>query len=258
MIGRRLLLSGFTALGVCPALAANTDTVKTVTVVARPASTNHNQFVAKLEAEYGPLAAVLPSQKGLIISSVVMAQPRSDVVQLGISPYDAVIESFFASPADQTGAVTSATGVATDAALARLVGTAHRFVTRETVVVPLPAGVRPKVVGLTFVMKPPAVSDAEFRNEWIVVHGPMAQQVPHLQGFTVSERISDGAVPGVPSLPMDGPLQGFTESWVADVASRAAMVATPEARKWYAHGAEIFGKVRTDLLVESVFQPVTS
>ena len=69
---------------------------------------------------------------------------------------------------------------------------------------------------------------------------------------------SDGVVPGVPGLMMDGPLAGFTESWVDDVEARAKMVAAPEAKEWYAHGAEIFGKIRTDLLIEHVMQPVTA
>jgi hypothetical protein len=106
------------------------------------------------------------------------------------------------------------------------------------------------------VMRPDSVPEADFRSEWIVVHGPMAKKVPYLRGFTVSQRLSDSPVPGVPVLIMDGPLDGFTDSWVDDVEARAKMVASPQAKEWYAHGAEIFGKIRTDLLIEHVMQPV--
>jgi EthD domain len=122
--------------------------------------------------------------------------------------------------------------------------------------VPLPAGPRPQIVGLSIVMRPDSVPEADFRSEWIVVHGPMAKKVPYLHGFTVSQRLSDSPVPGVPVLIMDGPLDGFTESWGDDVEARAKMVASPQAKEWYAHGAEIFGKIRTDLLIEHVMQPV--
>ena len=257
MLTRRLMLAGAATLCAGSARAAGEAVTKTVTVVSRPGNVSPEQFLARLAAEYGPLAATLPGQKGLIVSGVAMAQPRTDVVQFGIDPYDAVIESFFGSAEDQDRAAASPAGTALNTALAKLVGAARHFVTRETVVVPLPTDHRPKIVGLTFVMKPPSVSDADFRKEWIVVHGPMAQKVPHLRGFIVSERVSDAPVPGVPPLRMDGPLQGFTESWVDDVQGRAAMMATPEAKAWYAHGAEIFGKIRTDLLIENVLQPVS-
>jgi EthD domain len=123
--------------------------------------------------------------------------------------------------------------------------------------VSLPADTRPQIVGLTFVMRPDSVSEADFRSEWIVVHGPMAKKVPYLRGFTVSQRLSDSPLPGVPALIMDGPLDGFAESWVDDIEARAKMVASPQAKEWYAHGAQIFGKIRTDLLIEHVMQPVS-
>ena len=97
-------------------------------------------------------------------------------------------------------------------------------------IIPLPAGPRPRIVGLSFVMRPESVSEADFRNEWIVLHGPMAKTAPIRATLTVSQRLSDGPVPGVPALSMDGPLDGFTQSWVDDVAARAKMVESPQAK----------------------------
>jgi hypothetical protein len=262
MVTRRLLLAGATVLAAMPtfafrpAAAAETGTVKTVTIVSRPDGTTSEQFIQRLQTEYAPLANKLPGQRGLIISGVVTAQPRDDVKVLQIGPFDAIIDSYYASLADQERAAASPEAKALDAAMAHLVGTARRFVTGETVMVPLPAGPRPQIVGLSFVMRRDSVSEADFRSEWIVVHGPMAKKVPYLRGFTVSQRLSDSPVSGVPVLIMDGPLDGFTESWVDDVEARAKMVASPQAKEWYAHGAEIFGKIRTDLLIEHVMQPV--
>jgi hypothetical protein len=264
MIGRRALLANVAAAVAAPVLtsgtvhAAGAHTVKTVTIVSRPNGMTSEQFIDVLQTKYAPLAVKLPGQHGLIISGVVQAQPRSDVKLLRIDPFDAVIDAYYANVADQRRAADSAAGKALGAAMKNLVGTARRFVTRETVVVPVPVGQRPKIVGLSFIMRPDGVSAANFRHEWIVVHGPMAKKVPYLRGFTVSERLSDGPVPGVPELTMDGPLEGFTESWVDDVDSRAKMVASAEAKEWYAHGAQIFGKLRTDLLIEHVMQPVRS
>jgi hypothetical protein len=258
MVTRRLLLAGATVLAATPtfafrpAAAAEIGAVKTVTIVSRPDGTTSEQFVHRLQTEYAPLASKLPGQRGLIISGVVKAQPRDDVKVLQIGPFDAIIDSYY----DQERAAASPEARALDAAMAHLVGTARRFVTRETAMVPLPAGPRPQIVGLSFVMRPDSVPEADFRSEWIVVHGPMAKKVPYLRGFTVSQRLSDSPVPGVPVLMMDGPLDGFTESWVDDVEARAKMVASPQAKEWYAHGAEIFGKIRTDLLIEHVMQPV--
>jgi hypothetical protein len=237
-----------------PAVAAETRTVKTVTIVSRPDGTTHEQFVQRLRAEYAPLASKLPGQRGLIISGVLKAQPRDDVKLLQIGLFDAIIDCYYASLADQERAAASPGGKVLDAAMARLVGTARRFVTQETVIVPLPAGTRPQIVGFSFVMRRDSVSEADFPSEWIVVHGPMAKRVPYLRGFTVSQRLSDGPVPGVPALIMDGPLEGFAKSWVDDVEARAKMIASAQAKEWYAHGAQIFGKIRTDLLIEHIVQ----
>jgi hypothetical protein len=262
MVTRRLLLAGATVLAATPtlpfrpAVAAEAGSVKTVTIVSRPDDATSEQFIQRLQDEYAPLANKLPGQRGLIISGVVKAQPRDDVKLLQIGSFDAIIESYYSSLTNQERAAASPEGKALDAAMAHLVGTARRFVTRETVIIPLPSGARPQIVGLSFVMRPDSVSEADFRNQWIVEHGPMAKKVPYLRGFTVSQRLSDSPVPGVPTLIMDGPLDGFTESWVDDVDARAKMIASPQAKEWYAHGAEIFGKIRTDLLIEHVMQPI--
>lgn len=256
MLSRRKLLACAAAVAATPAFAADAEIIKTVTIVSRPVGSSPERFIRRLLTEYAPLAKRLPNQRGLIISGVVKAQRRNDVKLLEVGPFDAIIDAYYASVADQERAASSIAGRALDAATSRLVGTARRFVTRETVIVPLPVGARPEVVGLSFVMRPRGISVAGFRHEWIDVHGPMAKQVPYLRGFTVSERLSDGIVPSVTPLIMDGPLDGFTESWVDNVEGRANMVATPQAKRWYAHGAEIFGKIRTDLLIEHVMQPV--
>src|SRR5258708_3844091 len=121
------------------AVAGETGTVKTVTVVSRPDGTTPDQFVYRLRAEYAPLAIKVPGQQGLIISGVLKAQPRDDVKLLQIGPFDAIIHSCYASLADQERAAASPGGKALDAVMPQLVGSAQRFVTRETVMVPLPA-----------------------------------------------------------------------------------------------------------------------
>ena len=103
MVTRRLLLAGATVLAATPtfafrpAAAAETGTVKTVTIVSRPDGTTSEQFIQRLQTEYAPLANKLPGQRGLIISGVVTAQPRDDVKVLQIGPFDAIIDSYYAT-----------------------------------------------------------------------------------------------------------------------------------------------------------------
>lgn len=116
IVTRRLLLAGATVLAATPtvafqtAVAAETGTVKTVTIVSRPDGTSVEQFVQRLQAEYAPLANKLPGQRGLIVSRVVKSQPRDDVKLLQIGPFDAIIDSYYASLADQERAAASPEG----------------------------------------------------------------------------------------------------------------------------------------------------
>jgi hypothetical protein len=107
MVTRRLLLAGATVLATAPTIvfgptvAAEAGTIKTVTIVSRPDDTTLDQFIARLKAEYAPLANKVPGQRGLIISGVVKGQPRDDVKMLQIGPFDAIIESYYASLAEK-------------------------------------------------------------------------------------------------------------------------------------------------------------
>jgi hypothetical protein len=115
---------------------------------------------------------------------------------------------------------------------------------------------RPKFKTLSVIKRKPGLSAEEFHHEWAVVHAPMARDVPGLRGFTLSEIVEEQFRPDIAPFPLDGPLDGFTESWWDSPQSRASMIASTEGKAWFAHGSTFIGEVRSILLEERVIVPV--
>jgi hypothetical protein len=76
-----------------------------------------------------------------------------------------------------------------------------------------------------------------------------------LGGFVVSTVIEEQFRADLPSIPMEGPIDGFAESWINDLEARARMIVSPEAKHWFADGASLFGKVKTVVLEDRVMAP---
>jgi len=129
------------------------------------------------------------------------------------------------------------------AARAPFVGTCRTLVTIEHVVIPT-AEKRPALKNFAFVSRHNGMTVAEFLNEWLELHGPMALKVPHLDAFLPNEVIAVLDNPeGVE--PMDADyIEGVALACFDSVEQEAQMIASPEAKEWFKHGGVNFGRVK--------------
>src|SRR5262249_23338249 len=130
---------------------------------------------------------------------------------------------------------------------ATIIGAIRMYVTQEHFVVPVPAAHRPKFKTLSVIKRRGEFSAKDFRHEWIDVHGPMARGVPGLREFTLSELVEEQSRADIPPFALDGPPDGFAESWWDSQAARANMMASVEGKSWFAHGATFIGHIRSIL-----------
>ncbi|MBT2187793.1 EthD domain-containing protein [Sphingobium nicotianae] len=96
---------------------------------------------------------------------------------------------------------------------------------------PLPASIKL----LSIVARREALSQDKFRQHWLGIHGPMAREVPGLNGFILSEAVGDSAAPA-PGANYASRFDGIAHIWYP---SRDAMrdgMATPGSRAWIADG----------------------
>jgi hypothetical protein len=198
----------------------------------------------------------VPGLRGYVVSTIVKHQPRADVPTLPMGDFDGVAQVWFDSLEARAAAGASAEGRRWHADGGTIIGGIRTFVTRERPVVPAPAANRPRYKTLAALKRRAEHSAEKFHHEWVMVNTPMARSVPGLRGYTLSEIVEEQFRPDIAPFPLDGPVDGFTESWWDSAAARANMIASDAGKAWFAHGATFIGHLRSMLLEERVIVPV--
>ena len=229
--------------------------IKSISLLQRKPHLSRAAFVRHWLDVHVPMCHDVPGLRGYAVSTIVEHQSRPDVPSLAMDELDGLAQVWFDSLEARAQAAASAGGKRWHADGGTIIGSIRTFVTREHFVVPLPA-VRPTFKTLSVIKRKPHLSDDQFQHEWAVVHARMANGVPGLRGFTLSEIVEEQFRPDIAPFPLDGPVDGFAESWWDSPASRAEMVASAEGKAWFAHGATFIGHVRSILLEERVIVPV--
>ncbi|MDQ8732302.1 EthD family reductase [Bradyrhizobium sp. LHD-71] len=229
--------------------------IKSISFLQRKPGLSREDFVRHWLDVHVPMCHAVPGLRGYAVSTVVEQQSRPDVPGLAMGDFDGVAQVWFDDLAARAHAAASAEGKRWHADGGTIIGGIRMFVTNERFVVPLPAK-RPTFKTLSVIKRKPELSAEEFHHEWAVVHAPMARAVPGLRGFTLSEIVEEQFRADIPPFQLDGPLDGFTESWWDSPASRAQMIASAEGTAWFAHGSTFIGEIRSMLLEERVIVPV--
>ena len=229
--------------------------IKSISFLARKPSLSREAFVRHWLDVHVPMCHAVPGLRGYAVSTVVELQSRADVPGLPMGEFDGVAQVWFDSLEARAAAAASAEGKRWHADGGTIIGGIRSFVTREKFVVPVLAN-RPRFKTLSVIRRKAELTAEQFHHEWAMVHAPMARGVPGLRGFTLSEIVEEQFRPDIPPFPLDGPLDGFTESWWDSPQSRASMVASNEGKAWFAHGSTFIGQVRSILLEERVIVPV--
>ena len=230
--------------------------IKSISFLQRKPGLSREEFVRHWLDVHVQMCHVVPGLRGYSVSTIVEHQSRPDVPSLAMGEFDGVAQTWFDSVEARAAAAASAEGKRWHADGGSIIGGIRMFVTNERPVVPPPTASRPKFKALSVIKRKAELSAQQFQHEWAVVHAPMARGVPGLRGFTRSEIVEEQFRPDIPAFPMDGPLDGFTESWWDSPASRAQTIASVEGKAWFAHGSTFIGHVRSILLEERVVIPV--
>jgi uncharacterized protein (TIGR02118 family) len=230
--------------------------IKSIAFLQRKPGLSREDFVRHWLDVHVPMCHVVPGLRGYAVSTVVERHTRPDVPSLSIGDFDGVAQVWFDSLQARAAAGASAEGKRWHADGGTIIGGIRMFVTQERFVVPIPAVKRPRFKTLSVIKRKAELSAQQFHHEWAVVHAPMAQAVPGLRGFTLSEIVEEQFRPDIPPFPLDGPIDGFAESWWDSPAARTQMVASAEGQAWFAHGSTFIGRVGSIFLEERVIVPV--
>jgi uncharacterized protein (TIGR02118 family) len=226
--------------------------IKSFSFLKRKPGLSHEQFLRHWKDVHVPMSHEVPGLRGYVVSTIVSEQARSDVPALEMDEFDGLAQVWFDDLAARAAAGASPEGRRWHADGAEIIGNIRMFVTTEQHVVPVPANNRPRFKTLTVIQRKAGATPEQFRHAWRDEHAPMAKEVPDLRGFTLSAVVEEQFRPDIAPFPMAGPIDGFTESWCDSVEARARMVASPQAQRWFAHGATFLGNVRSILMEEQV------
>lgn len=228
--------------------------IKSISFLARKPGMTREAFLEHWLNVHAPMWPTIPGLRGYIVNTIAQDHSRADVAGLGMAPFDGIAQLWYDDLEARAHAGASAEGRAWHADGGTIIGGIRTFVTEEQHVLPL-SGPRPPIKALSIIQRRPDHSSEQFQRHWRDVHGPMAKDVPEVRGFTLSGIVEEQFRHDIEPLPMDGPVDGFAESWVDSLEARARMVASPEAKTWFADGATFLGKVKTVVLTEKVLLP---
>lgn len=228
--------------------------IKTTAFLAHKPGTTHAAFLQHWVETHAPMHVAVPGLRGYLLGIPAQSHSRADVAGLAMGDFDGVAQLWFDDEDAMAASQASPGGQAWLADLQSFTGQALAFVTQEEVALPI-ARPRPGYRALSVVKRKPGAASEDFQRHWREIHATMAREVPDLRGFVVSGILAQGVPPGLEPIALDGPIDGFAESWVEDLDARARMVASPEAKRWFADGAILFGAVKTVVLEDRVIVP---
>lgn len=229
--------------------------IKSISFLARRPGLSADAFQHHWREVHAPMWRDVPGVRGYVLNIPLETHSRSDVPMLEMGEFDGIAQVWFDDLATRAAAGASPEGKRWHADGASIIGGIRTFVTEESWVVPLPPGPRPPLKVITAIQRRADQTSEQFHRAWRVGHAEMAPGIPHLRGFVLSGIVEEQFRQDIPPIPMTTPLDGFAESWADSLEARRALVASPEAQRWFADGATFLGQVKTVLLREEVMAP---
>ena len=227
--------------------------IKSFSFLSRKNTLSHEEFVRHWTEVHAPMFKDVPGLRGYILNIVIREHTRSDVQPLEMSGVDGIAQLWFDDLDARARATASDPVRRWHADGATIIGEIKTFVTEETKVVALPRDHRPPIKVISVLMRQDGATEQAFQHHWRAIHAPMAHAIPHLAGFVLSGIIEEQFRSDIPTINTPGPIDGFAESWAESAQTRAAMVASPEAKAWFADGALFIGRAKTLVTEERVF-----
>ena len=95
------------------------------------------------------------------------------------------------------------------------------------------------------------MSKQEFLKHWND-HLPISHDVPGLRRYVLCHIVSEPVRTDVPLVWDIGEVDGIAETWFDDQAATDRAFASPEGKRWLAHGASFIGRQKTFVVEEEV------
>jgi hypothetical protein len=214
---------------------------KHIALLVRNTAVSPEAFMAELQEGFARRVQALPGVHGLIVHGIVREMTRADIPVLLIGDsIDAILE-WWVDPASASAVLR---------ALPDNIARFKCFTAEEDAIIPLRPP-RAAIKTMAFLRGKDGDELQAFRHKWHHEHGSMARVVPYLQGFILNDLTSEVRVPGIDSIPFGMPV-GVAEGWLESPEAQQKMVATREAKAWFAHGANSFGEIKSFLTRETL------
>lgn len=217
--------------------------IKIFELLIRAGGVSHEEMLTGLTKA----AAGLKDVRGLRGFDVQEALPlpaRKDIVQLNVpADVDAFVEFWVDDAVAYQAAMEQPAAEAWRTARAKLCGAARTLVLRENPLIPVPVD-RPPTRNNAFLTRNARFRTSEdFLHEWLIGHGDMCLTIPYLKAF-VPCVVTDRLPPiDLPELETDE-IEGIAQAYFDTPEDEIAMIQTPEAKEWFAHGAITFGLIK--------------
>jgi Methylmuconolactone methyl-isomerase len=216
--------------------------IKNLELLARKQGASHEEFMRECAEVHGRAVMNVPGVRGYILHDLMPTAARTDIIELSIPEIDTIAEIWFDSLEARRELVTQAPLKNWLDGRRSFVGKIKSMVAREDTIIPVPDP-RPGLKNLAFVNRCPGLTLEEFRNEWHVLHGPMAIGQHYLRGFVLNDIIAETPPDGIEPL-VTGHIEGCAEAYYDSPEDQDRMIATPEAKEWFKHGAVTFGNIK--------------
>lgn len=216
--------------------------IKVFELFVRKPELDLEDYLERLSAAAAGLPAA--GARGYIVQRALPLPARADIVQLNVpSSVDAFLEIWADDLDSYRAALASRESEPWRSARAALVLQAKTLVLVERPQIPVPTP-RPPARNNAFLTRHQRFTLLQFRHEWHVGHGHMSQHIPYLRGFVPCDVIE--VVPqqgGVAELQTDA-IEGIAQAYFDSAEDEMAMIRTPQAKEWFAHGAQTFGLIK--------------
>jgi len=227
--------------------------VKQIDLLVRRPELSPTEFLAALLEENAPAARALPQVRGYVVNRLIPHTQAATVGLLFLPAFDVITELWFDSLEALRAARRDPAFRAWWEARQTLLSRQCSLAAEEHPVV-IPAGARPPLKNINFNSRKLGLTLEEYRAEWLGRHSDLAHTVPHLEGFANDEVLCELPQAGVERLET-AYIQGIAIAQFQSDEQQNAMIASPEAKAWFAHGRQTFGCCHAYSAWESVIVP---
>lgn len=216
--------------------------IKIFELYKRKAGLDAQSYLSRLTQAAQHLAQA-KGLNGWTVQESLSLPARKDIVQLNVpGDVDAFVEIWAANIDAYQQELNTTAGKAWRSARAELVANAKTLVLEEHPLIDVPTP-RPPTRNNAFLTRHANFTPEQFQHEWLVGHGEMCKTIPYLKAFVPCLVVGTLAQQDVAELVTDN-IEGIAQAYFNTPEEEIAMIKTPEAKLWFAHGAETFGLIK--------------